>query len=842
MNVSSQRGSHPGRLALIALGAFASAAAGQAGDVEVELKQFGVGSVYRSGDVAAIRLTLTSSLDDPIPCWVQWEVPNAEGDIGEYGRSLTLSPGAPAPVWLYAPLGPQATNQTVWSVRVFEERDGKRRRELGGTRFSAGQVKSYRHEPTHSLIAVIGRNKMGLDEYANPAGPWRDIRPPGSHEDTGVVSGIAPGGLPDRWEGLRSFEAVAWSNALPQELRLDAANALREYVRRGGHLIVTLPQAGNPWGLGAVGQNYLDDLLVQQTPRKDEGVRLSELMGLLSKSDWLRRDIELDIRVFKDLDGSFDAIDNHYEPLVALPDGRVVAIQRTYGFGRITIIGIDLASQQLTSMRLPQGDAFWNRILGRRADTPQPAELQAMDTAKERMLARSSPMPVRIGDGRLFDQELNKPQTAGRRLFGAFILFAAYLLLAGPGGFFLLKQHGYVRHAWLAFAATAALFTAIAWGGVSLLRQQGTELRHVTFLDHIARPARSPLRDELQYHRATSWASLYLPSYGKQRVAIDSERQERDLLLTWAAPEKPPARFPNVDRYPIDVGRSPADYEIPARAAATQFYAQWLGALDPDWGGTLREDPDDPVRIEVDPRTGQDRLAGTLLHDLPGPLENVRVLWVGRPRAPRPGYARVGGREAAWTDPPLERGRLMLNTGHMWALSAGEPWYPGTPVSLSALEPTIQTRLSTNIFKRYMEEHVEGPFSVTRAVPSRQLTNADRRKYLEMLSMFHHLTPPGYHRQGKRDPKTAVVSRLLGRELDLSAWFTRPCLIVIGYLDESATPIPFRVDGEKPPSGGLTVVRWIYPLPLDEEQVQSGTAKVASPGRTIVRPRRPGRG
>ena len=436
-------------VAMIAtLTAVISTATAQGGDVEVQLEQFGVGSAFRPGDVVAIRLSLTSSLDEPTPCWVQWEVPNAEGDVAEYGRSVTLSPATPAPIWLYAPISPQASAQTIWTVRVFEERDGRRRRELGGKRIAASATGQVGIDA--GMIAVIGRARMRLDDYATPRGPWSRANPPGANEGVRIVSGIGPRELPDRWEGLKAFEAVVWSDALPQELRVDAAGALREYIRRGGHLVITLPQAGNPWGLGAVGQTYLDDLLLPNAPRKDEAVRLSELVAVLSKSQRVLRDIELSIRVFKEigpLSAGFDAIDNHYEPLIWLPDGRVIAVQRTFGFGRITILGIDLSSQQLASMGLPQADVFWNRVLGRRADTPQPNELLAMENADPRLLARGSGNHVTIGDGRLFERKVGKPVEAGGRLLGAFLLFAAYLVIAGPGGFFLLKQQGYRRNA-----------------------------------------------------------------------------------------------------------------------------------------------------------------------------------------------------------------------------------------------------------------------------------------------------------------------------------------------------------------------------------------------------------
>ena len=124
-------------------------------DVVIELDQFGVGNAFRPGTLTAIRLILTSGLDEATPCWVQWEVANAEGDIAEYGRSVTLGPGARVPVWLYAPIGPHTTQQTIWTVRVFEQRDEKRGRELGGARISPGLSSATKHEIEMGMIAVV---------------------------------------------------------------------------------------------------------------------------------------------------------------------------------------------------------------------------------------------------------------------------------------------------------------------------------------------------------------------------------------------------------------------------------------------------------------------------------------------------------------------------------------------------------------------------------------------------------------------------------------------------------------------------------------------------------------
>ena len=52
---------------------------------------------WRPGDMVGIRVILklepTSQLGEGIGAWVQWEVPNADGDIAEYGRQVTLTKG-----------------------------------------------------------------------------------------------------------------------------------------------------------------------------------------------------------------------------------------------------------------------------------------------------------------------------------------------------------------------------------------------------------------------------------------------------------------------------------------------------------------------------------------------------------------------------------------------------------------------------------------------------------------------------------------------------------------------------------------------------------------------------
>jgi hypothetical protein len=811
-----------GIAALLALTSHAHAQAQP--DVEIELEQFGVGSTYREGDITGVRLRLTNNpagtLDEVVTVWVHIELPNADGDIGQYGRVLTLTRGRPRPAWIAVPLPPGFESDRTLTVRVFEMTNDRRGREITARRISPRDVRAIPIPIVDAKIGVIGQRVMGLRALTTM---WdRTERPVAAHEATRVVTGLRPDTLPDTWEMLRGFEAIAWADASPRDLTSETARALRDYVRNGGHLIINLPEDTNPWQFGVSGQHQLEDMLPRTEPRKDEAVSIRDLVPVLSKARSTRDvDFAYGIRVFKDLRNDFNAIDNHYEPLIALPDGRVVAVRRTFGHGWITVIGIDLAQSRLYgiplsngSTGLPQPDAFWNRVLGRRADTPTGPEVQALDDA--RLLMRSPPGENHLGEGSLVTEHISMTAQAGKGLLLAFLLFAAYWVLAGPGGFGLLKMYGKVKHAWLAFAAASIAFTAVAWASVSVLRINEARVTHLTVLDHIARPSGGDRAEDPQLQRAVSWFSLYTPRYGSTPIGIDSMDNRRDLLLPWTPPGQQIVQaFSNVDRFAVDVRNSQNAYSLPSRATSTMLYAHWMGGIDTRWGSMIREEVNRPIEVQMLGRAvgrTEDGLRGILTHGLPTELRDVTIIWVRNLRSTPRRYAG-GDSEEMWV-PNLRSGEI-LNRGYMMRLERA--WRPADPLDLSTLDFTPMAALDVNITQRYVDEYRQ-----TRITGITQLRASDRRRYLEMLSFFNQLTPPRYFKARPEDQERTnevTFQRMLGRELDLSPWLTRPCLIILGYLDDSELPIPLQVgpNGEKPASTGVTLVRWIYPLPLEED-------------------------
>ena len=157
-----------------------------------------------------------------------------------------------------------------------------------------------------------------------------------------------------------------------------------------------------------------------------------------------------------------------------------------------------------------------------------------------------------------------------------------------------------------------------------------------------------------------------------------------------------------------------------------------------------------------------------------------------------------------WVD-PLYAGRP-LNRGHAWGMSE---LAPGGRIDLSTLEPAPSNDIHDFIETSYR------PPEATAFNAFRDYGDRDRLEELELLGLYGQLPPPSYHRTGDSLTKTGVTQRLFGRELDLSPWLGRPCLIVTGFMRDSELPVPLVVDNEDDThrSSGLTMVRWILPLP-----------------------------
>lgn len=773
----------------------ASAPAPQPGqEVQMAAETLGVGGYMRPGELTGFRLVLTDSFDRPREVAVRLRLTDADGDTTIYQRAITLNPQRAVGVWIYARLPWYLRPSTVISFTAnvaTPSADGSLTigRQVGVLRVSPGSAQATVIEQEAALVGVVGRRPMGLEHFTQSIGGA--IVSVAGHEALRVVNDLAVAGFPDQWEGWAGFETIVWSQADPNELEGDArASALIEWVNRGGQLVVIVPSVASPWSSP---RNPLASILPRAAIERVVDVDLNAYRALLTldkagaTSRLPERSTIHRFVIPQDAELS-EAI-----PLISGPDGCVV-VRRLVGTGMVTLVGIDLSAAAVAVQ--VRSDSFWNRILGRRTDQLNTAEADA---------ARWRVGGVGLNTaGALVDAQIAEQIATGREaswgILLSLVVFAVYWCLAGPAGFAILKSRGLERHSWLGFVVMAGLFTAVAWAGAGAMRPKVAQSWHYTLLDHVyGQPVQ----------RARSFASILLPDYGDQTVTLGEsgvDAQWRQALTPWADPQGDVGlRFPDARDYIADV-RNLTSLTVPARSTIKQFEAEWLGG--PRWSMPA------PLSPEQRPALGPNgALTGAIVHSLPHALTEVQVILV---------RGQIGEAE----DIAETRKRTSSRTRfEAWAWARPEPWEPGDPLDLAG----YNERSTATDIRRLLRDLVP-TVSLTGSVPGIGGPRVEDRGRELSAALFGQLEPPEYAERRTIGTSTrATMRRVLTHTWDLGEWFTQPCLIVIGMVNDEPSPVPLAVDGEaldgkQLPSTGRTVVRWIYPLPASPVRFEGGAA------------------
>lgn len=308
---------------------------------------------------------------------------------------------------------------------------------------------------------------------------------------------------------------------------------------------------------------------------------------------------------------------------------------------------------------------------------------------------------------------------------------------------------------------------------------------------------------------------MYAPSYGEVEIALDPQAAatRRNLLSSWQPVSASNEGFPNRERYaaPLD---QPGKAIVPSRATTIDFKADWMGALRDGWGSLPSVAAPVAVKLVPDASTMTIALEGTITHNLPGTLREVQVLHIWPRQNPLQTLAPLEGISDETKRISVRRfpGQL-ANRGTMVTVT---DWPRGQSRELAEIfaEPRpLSDRLGLertldSAYYSAIEQQLRNSFGMLS-------DSISLRDSMSMLSLYSMLQPPKYLRSAQSAGGTLKISRVSGRELDLSDWMTQPCLIVMGWLDQVPLPYELTVDGEQPESSGLVFVRWIVPLPAD---------------------------
>ena len=137
-------------------------AIGVAQDFTITVDSLGVGNTWTAGVVTPLHITVTSNRNEATAAWIQWEVPDADGDSVLWGKPITLSPEGKTSAWLYAPLRPWVDSSFAWSVRLREWDGNEPTGELAITQFTSNSIGAIQTESINGCIAVFGSRRVGI--------------------------------------------------------------------------------------------------------------------------------------------------------------------------------------------------------------------------------------------------------------------------------------------------------------------------------------------------------------------------------------------------------------------------------------------------------------------------------------------------------------------------------------------------------------------------------------------------------------------------------------------------------------------------------------------------------
>lgn len=726
----------------------------------------GLGGVVRSGTFAALNVTIENRSSQFREVHCEWILDDVDGDSVHARRTVPLNPQRTEQVWLYAipPFNLAFWSKVDWKIQVIDSKTGK---------LLANQsvFPNEKLSPEDRVIAIVGG---GLGVGLRPFGP--DFT---QHERCRFITGLTPSTLPDRWLGYSVLQALIWTplGASPDAVPARTQRAIREWLRRGGHLVIVLNTVGDPWADSAM-RDLLPVSKKQMVPVSD-----------IDPPGWLGQPVRSPRGKTFLIDATVFRPDPDVAVLKTDQEGRPLVIAKEVGFGRVTVIGVNLADPQLirhglpSSFTHPEGsakeDRLWGAVFGWRMPVLTQAYIDG-EIRQHRMSRPDSRRSIQLADVMGYMPPVSAMrETTTPALLAAILVFGLYWLIAGPIGFGVLKARDQLRHSWLVFTAVVLGFTAITWAGAFFIRPSKSRIAHFTVLDMDAGSG---------LVRTHSWLSLFKAGHGKVEVALESDESATGPDYLSAAvvfPKFDRTVFLNPQHYLVS-SVQPVKVRFPWRATAKTLELDHL-RRDRGTGGGLAD-------LWPMPQASFESISGwpkgKLWHVLPDTLTNVLLVYC-------PGH----GQEP-------------------WVWKASD-WPPGKYLELDG-QPVNQ-RLASVQFDREGKMVWRGHLGILisrkaahllergNLDPSQITLPTDQRvKIIDMLGFYSSLPPPDFRQTGFPGPR--VYRRTIGRELDLTHLLDLRRLIVVGHLPESSLPVPLQVDGRTIPSRGWTVVRWICPL------------------------------
>ena len=435
----------------------------------------------------------------------------------------------------------------------------------------------------------------------------------GAKEDLEVVD-IHASDLPEDPIGYEAVDAIVWLEGNPEDLsagNLDTLNALKDYVRFGGKLIVC--QSTSNWqedlGFGdmlpvdvqglATKSNF-EPLTSMAQPRDPSPLFLnptdswSHTAGPYQMArSTARPGAVVNNWIDWKQDGSFS-------------DATPYLARRSYGLGEVVWVAQPLTTESAPT-NVTAWPYVWDKVFGWTSDGyVLPDNIKPDDDRLGSRLAQYDAGPPKdLGSALVSGLDLGSK--ANWLILLAIVFYAIYWVIAGPGSYAYLatkKQQGW---SWFFFGISALGAILVTVLVVKLVLRGPPEIKHVSFV-RIA-----PGQPAFVHSRF----GLYIPRDGEQKISLD---QTSSSSVSYLSPfAEHPQQLGEVSEFP-----SPTEYFVPVRdlksdtqpqltvayrSSLKKFQARWVGEIDARIAGAVKLDPEDfslPLSGTLSNATGTD--------------------------------------------------------------------------------------------------------------------------------------------------------------------------------------------------------------------------------------------
>jgi len=798
-------------MGLLLLSLPAAAVAQVAGQANGQVLWVGFNNIYRPDCWTPMLVQVTNHSAENGVYQINVVQEDLDRDLVSFGpQNLTLGGNAEGQgtgdkFWIYfrpQPSGLPDAQSTVADLdrhlRVVLAKDGKQIATLPFTQ-TITNIDPRRgdgdgHRSTKLVLFVGEGDRPVIPKYAEMFGLLEDV----------VAVPCRVSDLPDNVIGYEAVDQIVWLDANAGQLERGTGtivlDALTQWVRQGGHLVVCQPTES------AKIKPFLPMLPVVTD---ESGVKLVDSRDISP----LRRMAGVEQSGF---DKEWDGLDHTFKigRAPATPDAKVdewmqwpdgpstpFLARRGVGMGMVTWVALDLGNPTITDQAKRRWRAVWDRVFDwNNANVPE--DWKKPDTMDDPWAVTGiSDLGAAIGP-----KTMDLTSKAAYLISLAIFFFIAYWAIAGPGMYFLLRAKNRAQLSWFFFGLTAAAATGLTWLIVMVVVRGPPEMRHLTTIRY------SPDQDTAII---ASRFGLYIPQDNlHEKIGLTGTAADQVSYVT-PFPMHPQFvgnddSFPSYLEYSVPVrstqDTAAPDITVPYRSTLKKFEAVWVGSSK---SKIDLADGTSAIQL-VSPADGY--LHGTLVNHSGFDLVDVYFAF----KFPRAGHfadKEVSAVDDDWlvylpswkNNDPLDLNTIVKN--RLMNLDKAGGLQPGQ-------DKIVAGWLQDDMYwERYWAKqggHIADVDALGSAFP--------------MMAVWDRIRP--WHNR-KDDTSHIELFHRGGRQLNMSTILSSGRLAIFGVAgDGTASPLPLTV-ADAPVSGnGKTLVEFALPLDRSKAIKLPGTRPV----------------